>query len=121
MSEQLDKDLKWMLDLLAHSTILIEHSQPDKGQIDALMRGLMQSENLMYSQEQARRECKALADEIAYHMEMIHRQHCAASRAVAAFHAELRPEDVAPPRKEEQWEDLPMVTKEGKYVEMVKK
>ena len=117
MPEQMDKDLKWMLSLLAHSTHLIESSKPDKGQINALMRGLMQSETLMYSQEQARRECKALADEIEYHMEIIHRQYCAASRAVAAFHAELHPEDVAPPRKEEQWEDLPMAGKgENEYV-----
>lgn len=117
MSEQLDKDLKRMLSLLGHSTNLIERAKPDKGQIDALMRGIRQSEILMYSQEQARRECKALADEIAYHMEMIYRQHCAASRAVATFHAELHPEDVAPPRKEEQWEELPMAGKEeNEYV-----
>jgi len=112
VSEQLDKDLKRMLSLLGHSTNLIERAKPDKGQINLYAMELMRSEKLMYSQEQARRECKALADEIAYHMEMIHRQHCAASRAVAKFHAELHPEDVAPPRKEEQWEDLPMLEKE---------
>lgn len=117
MSEQLDKDLMRMLSLLGNSTNLIERSKIYKGQINIYAMELMRSEKLMYSQEQACRECKALADEIAYHMEMIHRQHCAASRAVATFHAELYPEDVAPPRKVEQWEDLPMVGKgENEYV-----
>ena len=116
MSEQLDRDLRRMLSLLAHSTDLLERSKPIKGQINAIARELRQSKTLMYSQEKARRECKALADEINYHMEMIHRQHCAASRAVATFHGELHPEDVAPPRKEEQWEDLPMAGKgENEY------
>ena len=117
MSEQLDKDLKRMLSLLAHSTNLIERTKLDKGQINLYAMELVRSEKLMYSQEQARRECQALANEIEYHMEIIHRQHCAASRAVAAFHAELHPEDVTPQRKEERWEDLPMAGKgENEYV-----
>lgn len=117
MSEQLDKDLRRMLSLLGHSTNLLERAKLDKGQINLYTIELMRREKLMHSQEQACRECKALADEINYHMEMIHRQHCAASRAVAVFHAELYPEDVAPPRKEEQWEDLPMAGKgENEYV-----
>ena len=117
MSEQLDKDLRRLLGLLGHSTNLIERAKPDKGQINLYAMELMRSEKLMHSQEQACRECKALADEIAYHMEMIYRQHCAASRAVATFYAELHPEDVAPPRKEEKWEELPMAGKgENEYV-----
>lgn len=117
MSEQLDKDLMRMLSLLGNSTNLIERAKPDKWQINLYAMELMRSEKLMYSQEQACRECKALADEIEYHMEMVHRQHCAASRAVAAFHGELHPEDVAPPRKKERGEDLPMAGKgENEYV-----